>query len=237
MFYIDWTYIILVLPAVLFALIANAMVQSTFRRYSKQYTSCGLTGYDAARCVLDANGLQSVGIERVSGQLTDHYDPKANVIRLSEAVYGSSSSAAVGVAAHEAGHAIQHACGYWPIKLRTAIVPVTNFASRLAVPLIFIGLILCTFGQAFAVVAYAGVICFAFSTLFQLVTLPTEFNASRRALGAISAHTRLKREEVAGAKRVLTAAAMTYVAALAVSLMQLLRLVLIVSQANGRRRR
>ena len=237
MFYIDPLYIILVLPAVLFALFANFMVQNTFNRYSKQHTRCGLTGKDAARLVLDKNGLQHVRIECISGHLTDHYDPRSNVIRLSDAVYHGSSSAAVGVAAHEAGHAIQHATGYFPIRLRTAIIPITNLASRLAVPLIFIGILLTVFGELFWYVAVFGVLCFAGSALFQLVTLPTEFNASRRAISAIEEATCLRREEVQGAKKVLTAAAMTYVAALAVSLMQLLRLALVVAQVGGRRRR
>lgn len=237
MFYIDYTYIILVLPAVLFAMVASMMVNSTFNRYSKQYTRCGLTGYGAARAVLDAYGLHHVQIECISGNLTDHYDPRTNVIRLSQAVYHSTSSAAVGVAAHEAGHAIQHAEAYLPIKIRSAIIPITNFASRLAMPLILAGILLTVFGEVFFYVAVAGVVCFSLSAVFQLVTLPTEFNASRRALHAIKNETRLTPHEVAGAKKVLTAAAMTYVAALAVSLMQLLRLVLLVSRVSGGRRR
>lgn len=237
MFYIDYTYIILVLPAVLFAMVASMMVNSTFNRYSKQYTRCGLTGYAAARAVLDAYGLHHVQIECISGNLTDHYDPRTNVIRLSQAVYHSTSSAAVGVAAHEAGHAIQHAEAYLPIKIRSAIIPITNFASRLAMPLILAGILLTVFGDVFFYVAVAGVVCFSLSAVFQLVTLPTEFNASRRALHAIRNETRLSPSEVAGAKKVLTAAAMTYVAALAVSLAQLLRLVLLVARVSGGRRR
>ncbi len=237
MFYIDYTYIILVLPAVLFAMVASMMVNSTFNRYSKQHTRCGLTGYGAARAVLDANGLHHVQIECISGNLTDHYDPRTNVIRLSQAVYHSTSSAAVGVAAHEAGHAIQHAEAYLPIKIRSAIIPITNFASRLAMPLILAGILLTVFGEVFFYVAVAGVVCFSLSAVFQLVTLPTEFNASRRALHAIKNETRLSPSEVAGAKKVLTAAAMTYVAALAVSLAQLLRLVLLVARVSGGRRR
>ena len=236
MWYIDYWYIVLVLPAVLFALIANFMVNSTFERYSKQYTRCGLSGHDAARRVLDDHGLYDVRIECVRGKLTDHYDPRANVIRLSEAVYHSTSSAAVGVAAHEAGHAVQHSQGYLPIKIRSAIIPITNFASRLAVPLILIGMIMMTLGEIFYYVAIAGVVCFGFSTLFQLVTLPTEFNASHRAARAIETRTNLTPNEVSGAKRVLAAAAMTYVAALAVSLMQLIRFALIIANSRGRRR-
>ena len=235
--FIDPLYIVLVLPAVLFALFANFMVQSTFNRYAKEHIRYGLTGKEAARKVLDANGLFHVRIECISGNLTDHYDPRSDVIRLSEGVYHGSSPAAVGVAAHEAGHAIQHATGYFPIKVRSAIIPVTNLASRLAVPLILIGLLLTAFSEAFVILAEIGIICFSTTALFQLVTLPTEFNASRRAIGAIEAETRLTREEVQGAKKVLTAAAMTYVAALAVSLMQLLRLILLVGRVSGSRRR
>ena len=233
---IDWTYIVLVLPAVIFSLWASASVNSTFKKYSKQHSLCGMTGADAARRVLDANGLQNVRIEHIAGELTDHYDPSANVIRLSDAVYDNPSTAAIGVAAHEAGHAIQHAVGYAPIKLRTAIVPVTNIGSRLSVPLIIIGLILAAvsgLGDIGMLLAYAGVACFSLCVVFQLVTLPTEFNASNRALAAIRDCGLLNREELAGSKKVLRAAAMTYVAALAVSVMQLLRLVIIVS---GRRR-
>lgn len=192
-----------------------------------------MTGAAAARAVLDANGLHQVQITRVSGNLTDHYDPKANVIRLSDSVYDATSCAAIGVAAHEAGHAIQHAQGYVPIKIRSAIVPVTNIGSRLAMPLILIGLVFSAYGDLFISIAYAGVACFGLCTVFQLVTLPTEFNASHRALCALQENGLLYEDELSGAKKVLWAAAMTYVAALAVSLMQLLRLLLLV---NGRSR-
>lgn len=192
-----------------------------------------MTGAAAARAVLDANGLHQVQITRVSGNLTDHYDPKANVIRLSDSVYDATSCAAIGVAAHEAGHAIQHAQGYVPIKIRSAIVPVTNIGSRLAMPLILIGLVFSAYGDLFISIAYAGVACFGLCTVFQLVTLPTEFNASHRALCALQENGFLYEDELSGAKKVLWAAAMTYVAALAVSLMQLLRLLLLV---NGRSR-
>ena len=233
---IDWTYIVLVLPAVIFSLWASASVNSTFKKYAKQRPLCGMTGADAARRVLDANGLYHVRIEHIAGELTDHYDPSANVIRLSDAVYNNPSTAAIGVAAHEAGHAIQHATGYVPIKIRTAIVPLTNVGSRLSFPLILIGLVLAAvsgLGEIGMMLAYAGVICFSLCVVFQLVTLPTEFNASNRALAAIRDCGLLNREELAGSRRVLRAAAMTYVAALAVSVMQLLRLLLIV---GGRRR-
>lgn len=236
MFYIDWTYIIYVLPAILFAMWASSRVNTTFDRYSKVATRKGMTGRDAARAVLDANGLYHVRVERISGNLTDHYDPKADVIRLSDSTYGNSSCAAIGVAAHEAGHAIQHATGYVPIRIRTAIVPITNIGAKLSMPLILIGILLSALGEAYAVIAYAGVACFALSTLFQLVTLPTEFNASRRAVAAIEDCGMLDESETDGAKKVLSAAALTYVAALFVSIMQLLRLLAIVSRSSNRRR-
>lgn len=234
MFYIDWYYIALVLPAMLFAMIASARVNSTFRKYSKVSSKRGLTGAEAARRVLDANGLYNVRIERIRGNLTDHYDPRANVIRLSDATYDNPSAAAIGVAAHEAGHAVQHAVGYAPIKIRAAIIPMTRFGSMLSLPLILVGMLLTYSAHHYIWIAYAGVILFSLSTLFQLVTLPTEFNASRRALAAIEGSGLLEREELGHAKKVLSAAAMTYVAALAVSMMQLLRLLLMV-QRRGRR--
>lgn len=234
MFFFDPLYIILVMPAVIFAMIASSMVKSTFNKYSKIRSRRGITGADAARRVLDANGLYHVKIERIHGQLSDHYDPRSNVIRLSDSTYDNPSPAAIGVAAHEAGHAVQHAVGYFPIKVRSAIIPITNFGAKLTLPLILFGVLFSTYGQQFIYLAYAGVICFALSTVFQLVTLPTEFNASRRALVAIEQYGLLDREELGQTKKVLTAAAMTYVAALAVSLMQLLRLFFIV---QGRDRR
>ncbi|MBE6563219.1 MAG: zinc metallopeptidase [Ruminococcaceae bacterium] len=231
--YTDWTYIVLVLPAVILALIAQARVNSVFTKYSKISSKRGFTGAQAARRVLDANGLSNVRIERVSGKLTDHYDPRANVIRLSDATHDSTSAAAIGVAAHEAGHAVQHATGYLPIKVRAAIIPLTNIGSRLAVPLIILGIFLSYYGEQFLSIAYLGVIAFSLSAVFQLVTLPTEFNASRRALEAVENYNVLDSEEIGQMKKVLSAAAMTYVAALAVSLTQLLRLLLMV---NRRRR-
>ena len=238
-FYIDWYYIVLVLPALILSLIASARVNSTFRKYSQTRTLRGMTGADAARAVLIANGVSGVRVEHVAGELTDHYDPKTNAIRLSDAVYAQSSPAAVGVAAHEAGHAVQYAQNYAPIKLRAAIVKVTNIGSRLSVPLIMLGLLLMSvealapFSELFYYVAIFGVLCFGLCVVFQLLTLPTEFNASRRALRAIEGSGLLTEEEQRGAKKVLSAAAMTYVAALAVSLTQFLRLLFIV----GRRRR
>ena len=237
MFYygIDLTYIVLVLPAIIFSLIASANVNRTFDKYSKVHNSRGLTGSQAARQILDANGVHNVRIENISGKLTDHYDPKANVIRLSDSVYNSSTSAAVGVAAHECGHAIQHSTGYLPIKIRTAIVPITNIGSKLSIPLILIGIALAAMSQYAIALAYIGVALFAFSFIFQLVTLPTEFNASRRAVATIEEMGLLEGKDLKGCKKVLTAAAMTYVAALAVALMQLIRLLLIVQRNNRRR--
>ena len=230
---IDWTYIVLVLPCVIFALIASAMVKSTFNRYSRQMSVRRITGAEAARQVLLGNGVTDVRIERVSGDLTDHYDPKANVIRLSDSVYDSTSTAAIGVACHEAGHAAQYAHKYAPIHLRAAIIPVTNIGSMLAMPLILIGLLFVSESATSTGFVYAGIACFGLSALFQLITLPVEFNASRRAMAAIREGNILTEEEQRGARRTLTAAAMTYVAALAVSLAQLLRLILIF---GGRRR-
>lgn len=232
--YIDWTYIVLVLPAVLFATWASAHVNSVFSKYKNSRNSRGITGADAARYLLNNSGLNNVRIERVSGSLTDHYDPKANVVRLSDEVYGSSSAVAVGIACHECGHAMQHARNYAPVKIRAAIIPITNIGSKLAVPLIIGGLILCSFGQVFITIAYIGVAAFGLSTVFQLVTLPTEFNASRRALSCIDELGLLTGSDYNEAKKVLSAAALTYVAALAVSLMQLLRLLLIVNRSNRR---
>lgn len=230
--YIDWTYIILVLPALIFSLWASANVKSTYARYSKVYNSRRITAAEAARRVLDANGLYAVSVETVAGELTDHFDPSCNVVRLSEGVAGSCSTAAVGVACHEVGHAVQHAENYMPARIRTAIVPVTNFGSKLSVPLIFAGLLLASFSNIFIYLAYIGVACYALCAVFQLVTLPTEFDASRRAMATIEGLDLLNEGEQAGARRVLRAAALTYVAALTVTLMQLLRFVILIS---GRR--
>ncbi len=232
MFYIDWTYIILVLPAVIFSLIMSSLVNSSFKKYSNAFSRRGITAYQAALKVLEYNGVTNVRIERVQGNLTDHYDPKTNVIRLSDAVHDSMSVAAIGVACHEAGHAVQHAKNYLPVKIRTAIVPITNIGSRLAMPLILIGIMLSYLGEIYSYIAYIGVALFSLCVIFQLVTLPTEFNASRRAMKCISECGILESSESHGARKVLTAAAMTYVAALAVSVMQLLRLLLIVSRTR-----
>ncbi len=228
----DWTYIVFVMPAVIFALWASAKVNSTYQKYQHERNSRGITGAQAARQMLDSNGLYDVRIERTEGQLTDHYDPSKNIIRLSEGVYSGASTAAIGIACHEVGHALQYAQSYAPAKIRSAIVPVTNIGSQLAIPLIILGVILSMLNEALGVFVYIGIGCFALSTVFQLVTLPTEFNASRRAVEAIRDNNILYESELEGTKKVLTAAALTYVAALAVSLMQLLRLLFIFARRN-----
>lgn len=236
LFWGDWTVLVL-LPAMIFAFWAQSRVNSTFKRYAKVHNRRGLTGAEAARRVLDASGLYHVRVERIHGHLTDHYDPRENVIRLSDATYASTGIAAVGVAAHEAGHAVQHAVGYVPIKVRAAIIPMTRFGSFMAMPLFLIGMLLgsgaqigCGIGD---ILMITGILFFSFSTLFQLVTLPTEFNASTRAMKALEDGGLLAADELPAAKATLSAAAMTYVAALATSLASLLRLILIF----GNRRR
>lgn len=221
--YFDYYYLILVVPMLILSFIAQGMVQSSYKKYSRLMGSRRITGAQAAEMLLRSRGVNDVRIERVSGNLTDHYDPKANVIRLSDGVHSSHSVAAVGIACHEAGHALQYAEKYAPIKFRMALVPVCNIASNLAVPLIILGIVL-----SFFELAYIGIAAFALSTVFQLVTLPVEFNASRRAMTIIDEQNILFDEEAKGARKVLTAAAMTYVAALAVSLANLLRFVMIV---------
>lgn len=226
---IDITYIVLVLPAILLGLWAQSRVQSTYARYSKVRASRNITADQVARMILDMNGLRNIPIQRIPGSLTDHYDPKSQVVRLSDSVYGSPSIAAIGVAAHEVGHAVQHAVGYAPMRVRSAIVSVTNIGSTLSMPLILIGLVLNSSG-----LATTGVALFSLVAIFQLVTLPVEFNASRRALETLESRDILSRQELDGARSVLTAAALTYVAALVQSLAQLLRLLILV---NGSRRR
>lgn len=231
----DWTYIAIILPCLLLSLIASARVNSTFKRYSTQISQRRITGAEAAQRVLSANGVRNVRIERVSGKLTDHYDPKSNVIRLSDSVYDSPSTAAIGVACHEAGHAVQYANNYYPIKLRAAIIPITNIGSRLAMPLILLGVLFSTLGNYSYTLVYLGIACFSLSLVFQLITLPVEFNASRRAMRAISDAEILTEEEQRGARKTLTAAAMTYVAAVAVAAAQLLRLILLFGNRNRRK--
>ena len=227
MFYWDSTYILVVI-AMFLSLFASFGVKATFSKYQKQRTQRGITGMEAARRVLDMNGLQHIKIERVSGELTDHFDPRANVIRLSDSTYNDSSVAAVGVAAHEAGHAVQHATGYAPIKIRNSIVPIVNIGSQLAMPLFLIGLLI-----NFLDLAYLGVFLFSFALIFQVVTLPVELNASSRAIKILDSSMLLYDDEIKPAKKVLRAAAMTYVAAVAATALQLLRLLLIL---NNRRR-
>ena len=234
-FGIDWTYLVLVLPCVLLSLWASANVNSTFKRYANQHSYRHITGADAAQRVLSAHGIRDVRIERVSGNLTDHYDPRSNVIRLSDSVYSSTSTAAIGVACHEAGHAVQYAENYAPIKLRAAIIPVTNIGSRLAMPLILIGLLFSSRYTFSNVLVYLGIAAFGLSLLFQLITLPVEFNASRRAMEAIDSAQILSDEEQKGARKTLRAAALTYVAATALALTQLLRLILIFGNRSRQR--
>ena len=225
--YFDSSILILI-PAILFALWAQFRVKNTYAQYSKAFA--GLTGAEAARMVLEMNGVNDVTIEPIAGELTDHFDPKTKTIRLSKGVYDVTSVAAVGIAAHEAGHAVQYAVGYSPIKLRTAIIPVTQIGSTLSWPLLLIGLAL---GNQ--LLATAGVVLFCAVVLFQLVTLPVEFNASNRALDTLGASGYLQEEQLNGAGKVLRAAAMTYVAALAQALAQLLRLLMIANRGSRRR--
>lgn len=230
----DWTYIVLVLPCLILSLWASSSVNHTFKKYATQYSTRRITGADAAARVLRDSGVQNVRIERIAGNLTDHFDPKTNVIRLSDSVYNNTSTAAIGVACHEAGHAVQYATHYAPIKLRAAIIPITNFGSKLAMPLILLGIVLSFIGNFSYTLVYLGIACFGLSLVFQLITLPVEFNASRRAVRAISDSGILTQKELVGAKKTLKAAAMTYVAATAVALAQLLRLIILF---GSRRRR
>ena len=227
---VDVTYLLLMIPVLLFSLWAQASVTSTFNRYNKVRNARAMTGADAARLILDRNGLHHVRIKHISGTLTDHYDPRDNVIRLSDAVYASPTVAAVGVAAHEAGHAVQYAEQYAPIRLRASIVSLTQFASKWSVYILMFGLLL-----SVGILAEIGFWLYAVVAFFQLVTLPVEFNASRRAMQALSEGGALSGEELSGAKKVLGAAAMTYVAALLSALVQLLRLWSIVSSSRRRR--
>ncbi len=226
--YFDPTYILVIVGLVL-CLGASAMVKGTYRKYSEVYPMRHMTGAQAAEMILRNAGISDVRIEQVAGDLTDHYDPRAKVLRLSQLNYNTSSVAAIGVAAHEAGHAVQHQTGYFPLKFRNLILPVANLGSQIGVPLVIIGLIF-SFGDTLITV---GILLFAFAVLFQVATLPVEFNASRRAVKLLGEYDVLSGEELSGCKKVLTAAAMTYVAAAASSALQLLRLVIL----GGRRRR
>jgi len=225
----DIYYVALVLPAMLFVFFCQYKVSSTFKKYSGVRTRSGITGEQAAKRVCSYGEAAGVVIRQVPGHLTDHFNPKSNTIGLSKSVYGETSVAAVGVAAHEAGHASQYAQGYGPIRLRAAIIPVTRFTSMAAMPLIMIGFLV----ENVPFLVNIGILCFSTAVFFQLITLPVEFNASRRALALLRSGNILDEEELRAARKVLTAAAMTYVAAMAVALMQLLRLVIM---ARGRRR-
>ena len=225
--YLDSYYFILVVPAILVAMWAQARVNSTFARYEKMRCKCGVTGAALARRILDDYDLTDVRVERIAGHLTDHYDPRDRVVRLSQSVFDRSSIAALGVAAHETGHAVQHDSAYLPLTVRNAIIPVTNFGSKLSMPLILLGFLL-----GMEPLVQLGILAFSAMVIFQLITLPVEFNASNRAMAVLESDGMFSREEVNGAKKVLSAAALTYVAALMVSVMQLIRLLLLF----GRRR-
>ena len=229
-YYMDPTYLLVLIGAIL-CIAAQMRVSSTYRKYSGVRSRSGLTGAQAAQRILQLSGIHDVRIEHVRGELTDHYDPAHKVLRLSDSVYGSSSIAAIGVAAHECGHAVQHDKGYGPLKIRTALVPAANIGSKAGIPLIFLGVFL---GMN-NILIQVGIWVFAIAVLFQLVTLPVEFNASGRALAMLGDYGMLEREETNGCRRVLSAAALTYVAAAASAILQLLRLVLLFGN-NDRRR-
>ncbi|MCD7826126.1 MAG: zinc metallopeptidase [Clostridiaceae bacterium] len=228
-YYADPTYV-LVIAGALLCLLASWRVNSAFRKYSRVYNARGITAEQAASMILRDAGIYDVRIERIRGNLTDHYSPREKVLRLSDGVFGMSSVAAIGVAAHECGHAIQHQQGYLPIRIRSLIVPVVNFSSKLSWPVIIIGVLL---GNT--ELLYAGILLFAFVVVFQLVTLPVEFDASGRAIRILRDRAVLSGGELKGAKRVLRAAAMTYVASMLSSLLQLLRLVLLYGRRQNRR--
>lgn len=231
MYYFDPTYILVVIGAIL-SLWASARVKSTFNKYAGVRSMSGLTGAEAARRLLDNAGLSDVRIEHVSGDLSDHYDPRSRVLRLSDSTYSSPSVAAVGVAAHECGHAIQHSEGYAPLSIRSALVPAANIGSRLGIPIILIGVL---FGSA-SFLIQVGIWVFSLSVLFQLVTLPVEFNASSRALVLLDQYGILGSQELDDCKKVLKAAALTYVAAAAASILSLIRLMLLFGGKRGSRR-
>ena len=228
-YYFDPTYILIIIAAII-SLIARWRVNSAFSKYSRVASMSGMTGAQAARMILQSNGINDVSVQRISGKLTDHYNPSTKVLNLSESVYGSTSVAAIGVAAHECGHAIQHARGYFPLSLRTALVPVANIGSQLSWVFIIVGAIL-SFNQTLITI---GIIMFSAAVLFQLVTLPVEFNASARALEQLESNGILYRDEVSQTRKVLSAAALTYVAAAATAILQLLRLIILFG-GRGRR--
>ncbi|MDF1495069.1 zinc metallopeptidase [Caproiciproducens sp. CPB-2] len=230
-YYFDYTYFVYIVPALIVTMIAQFRVKSTFEKYSRISTARNMTGAQAASSVAQFGGASGVQVQRISGSLTDHFDPRDNTISLSDQVYASTSIAALGVAAHEAGHAIQHAQGYLPNKIRTVLVPITNFGSRLAVPLIIVGLVL---PVQYDFVVNLGIALYSFAVLFQLATLPVEFNASFRAIRALDEAGILYPDELEGAKKVLRAAAMTYLAASFTAIMSLLRLLVLAGNRRGR---
>ena len=225
-YYFDWTYLILI-PAVILSLWAQSNVNNTFRKYAKVQSRRGSTGAEIARRILDMNGLYQVKVERVAGNLSDHFDPKTNVVRLSDSTYADTSVGAIGVAAHEVGHAIQHATGYAPIRLRNSIVPAVNICNMLSMPILLVGLLFGSAGGIFPSLIDVGILLFSATVLFQLITLPVEFNASRRALATLRGQHLLDDQEADGAAKVLRAAALTYVAAAVSSILSLLRLILL----------
>ena len=226
-FYFDSTYILIIIGAIL-CLLASAKVRSTYSRYQRVRSTSGLTGREAAERILYYSGIQGVRVEHVAGNLTDHYDPRSKVLRLSDTTYGSPSVAAVGVAAHECGHAIQHARGYAPLSFRSALVPLANFGSTIAWPLIILGFLFNN--QSSQLFINIGILAFSLAVLFQIVTLPVEFNASGRALRILSETGMLQSEELSMTRKVLSAAALTYVASAAAAILQLLRLILLANR-------
>lgn len=231
-YYFDWTYILVLIGAVL-CMAASAKVNSTYKKYARVRSMSGMTGAEAAQRILNQSGIYDVRVEHIRGSLTDHYDPSSKVLRLSDSVYGSNSVAAIGVAAHECGHAVQHQLSYAPLKIRSALVPVANIGSRLGLPIVILGVI---FGGAGSLLAQIGIWVFSAAVLFQIVTLPVEFNASNRAMQMLSQYGILGQQEVGHVRKVLGAAALTYVAAAASSILQLLRLVLLFGDRGGRNR-
>ena len=227
-YYMDWTYILVLIGAI-FSIMASAKVNSTFNKYQRVRSMTGMTGAEAAEKILNQNGIYDVDIQHIKGNLTDHYDPRTKVLRLSDATYGSNSVAAIGVAAHECGHALQHKEEYFPLKFRSAIVPAANIGSRLGIPIVILGMIM---GQNDLLIQI-GIWVFSLAVLFQIVTLPVEFNASSRAMRMLEQYGILGSDEIGKTRKVLSAAAMTYVAAAAASVLQLLRLILL----GGRRNR
>ena len=228
----DWTYALVLIGAVL-CMIASARVNGTYRKYARVRSMRGMTGAEAAQRILQQNGIYDVKVEHIRGNLTDHYNPSTKVLRLSDSVYGSNSVAAIGVAAHECGHAVQHQRGYAPLKFRTALVPVANIGSRIGLPLVVLGVIL---GGAGSVMVQIGIWIFSAAVLFQIVTLPVEFNASNRAMQMLTQYGILGEQEVRQVRKVLGAAALTYVAAAASSILQLLRLIILYGGGDRRRR-